>query len=868
MHRKPATPSSPLTLLALALLLALGAAATALAEPAPRGAEVNPPLRHPEPARLPGAVALPALDLAGGHAKVDAPLANLGNSVAAWRGLKPGPGGEEVVGVILRGNVATSALRGMGVDVQTEAGDLRTARVPVSALPALVRLPGVERLTLGYGVRPHLDVSVPETRANLKRAQAPPLYGWRGANVVVGIVDSGIDYQHDDFRNPDGSTRFYSIWDQNVFGTPPGGFGYGNECSQAQINAGTCSQTDPDGHGTHVTGIAAGDGSATGNFEPQYLYTGLANGAQIIGVATDFSFQGVIDGVNYVFQKAALLGKPAVVNLSLGTGLGPHDGTTDFELALDALTGPGKIIVASAGNAQGDLAHSSRSISTSAAAFTFTVPAYTPRAGGGNDAIVFDLWHSAANSYAVRVQRPTGPTLVGPVNKGGSSAYSTVDGYIVIDYTNTNDPNGNGQSEIVVEINDALGTAPRVGSWQIQLTPAGVPGAPLVHAWTESYIGLSGAMAYFNANVDTTVVVSSPATASEVVAVAGYTSKRYWASIDGNIYNFTGAVDPYQICPFSARGPRRDGAQKPDITAPGSAILSSLSGDASPPYADPLIAPNGVHLALQGTSMSAPHVTGAAAMLLQKTPTLTPAQLKTALAGAARYSTYMGTVPNPRWGAGKLDLNALLCSDIAAPVVAATYPQPGTTLYVGTLVGLNWTATDDYGVTKVDLEYRIGPAGAWTPIATAVQNVGYYEWTVPNIITDELQIRVTAYDCIDKTTALGPFVPVRAPSVGVPGDLPARFAAYSPAPNPFSSAATVRFDLPSAPAGQWPVDVSVFNVAGRRVKTVVSGDLPPGRYSYQWDGRDDGGWPVSAGIYFLRIIAGENESRQRLIYLR
>jgi hypothetical protein len=559
---------------------------------------------------------------------------------------------------------------------------------------------------------------------------------------------------------------------------------------------------------------------------------------------------------------------PAVVNLSLGTGLGPHDGTTDFELALDALTGAGKIIVASAGNGQADLAHASRSIS-SAAAFNFTVPTYTPLLGSGNDAVVLDLWHAAASVYQVRVQRPTGPTLVGPVSKGSSASYSTVDGNIVIDYTNSNDPNGNGQAEIAVEINDVMGTAPRAGAWQIQLTPVGTPAAPLVHAWTESYIGSSGAAAYFSANVDTTVNVSSPATASNVIAVAAYTSKRYWASVDGSIYYFTGAVDPYQICAFSARGPRRDGVLKPEIAAPGSAIVSVLSGDASPPYGDPLIAPDGVHLAQQGTSMSAPHVTGAAAMLLQSTPTLTPASLKAQLAGAARSSAYMGTVPNARWGAGKLDVGSLLCSDIAAPVVAVTHPQSGNTLYTGTLISLNWTATDDYGVTAVDLEYHVGAAGAWTPIATGVpNNNGYFEWTVPGVITDQMQIRVTAHDCIGTAVALSPFVPVRAPSVGVPSDLPLAFAAYRSTPNPFSSAATLRFDLPAAPDGQWPVDVSIFNVAGRRVRTVVKSDLPPGRYSYEWDGRSDSGAPVSAGIYFLRISAGENEARQRLIYLR
>lgn len=866
MLRTPSTPRSPLLTTLIALATLATASAVAMAQPPQGASEVRLPERARQLLPPPPAV-LPDLDLAG-PARVDAPLAHLTRSVVAQRGLRPGPGGEEIVPVLLRGPVATAALRAMGVDVQTEAGEIRTARVPLSALPALVRQPGVERLTLGYGLRPQLDVSVPETRADDKRSQTPPLYGWYGRDVVVGVVDSGFDYQHDDFRNPDGSTRFHSIWDQNSFGTPPSGFGYGNECSAAQIGAGTCSQVDADGHGSHVMGIAAGDGSATGNLEPQFIFTGMANGATLIGVATDFSFQGVIDGVSYIFQKAAALGRPAVVNLSLGTGLGPHDGTTDFELALNSLTGPGKIVVASAGNAQQDQVHASKSIQSAAAAFSFSIPGYTPYPGGNNDAAVFDLWHDADNSYAVRIKRPSSSTLLGPVNKGAFQTFSTTDGYILVDYQNTNDPNGNGQSEIYVEISDALGTVPRAGAWQVELTPVAVPDAPIVHAWSESFLGYGTSWAIFTADVDTTVIVGMPATADSLIAAASYTSKRYWASLDGNIYNFTGAVNPYQISPYSARGPRRDGVLKPDITAPGSAIVSVLSADSNPPWPIQLTVPDGVHLVLQGTSMSAPHVAGAVAMLLQKTPALPPAAVKAQLASAARYDPSMGTLPNPRWGAGKLDLGPLICSDIAPPVVTVTYPTPGLTLYVGTEVGLNWTAVDDRGVESVDLEYRVGAAGAWTPIASGLPNLGYHAWTVPDIITDEMQIRVTAHDCVNPAVAaLGPFVPVRAPSVGVPGDVPVRFAAYHPAPNPFSQAATLRFDLPAAPGGAWPVDVSVFNIAGRKVKTVVQGPLAPGRYAYEWDGRDDSGYGVSAGIYFVRVTTGAHEAKDRLIYL-
>ncbi len=867
LAKRPTSRATGTTLL-LAVATAFLLAPSAQAQPPGAGTAASPPARPSQAAGLRARMADPSLDMPDAPSWVDPRLRHLGSSAVALRNLTPGPGGEDVVPILIRGPVATAVLRGMGVEVQSEIDQLRTARVPLSALSSLVRVPGIEHLTLGYRLQPSLNVSVPETRADVKRAQAPPLWGWYGKNVIVGFVDSGFDYQHDDFRNPDGSTRFLSIWDQNAIGVPPSGYTYGNECTAAQINAGTCPETDADGHGSHVAGIAAGDGSATGNFEPQYIYTGMADGAQLIGVATDFTFQGVVDGVNYVFQRAALLGKPAVVNLSLGTGLGPHDGTTDFELALNALTGPGKIICASAGNGQLENMHASQNVQSSVGTFSFTVPSYTANSGGGNDYISVDMWHAAANAYSVKVKRPSSSSLVGPVAKGASQSFSTVDGQIIIDYTNTNDPNGNGMSEIYVEINDVLGTPPRAGSWQIQLTPAGVPGTPIVHSWMDAVLGPTGLISTFTANVDTTVLVTAPATADSLIAVAAYTSKREWASIDGQIYFFSGAVQPYQICPFSARGPRRDSVQKPDITAPGSAIVSVLSADSNPPWPTSLIVPDGVHLALQGTSMASPHVAGAVAMLLQKYPTLSPAGAKALLLGAARSDLTTGSVPNPRWGAGRLNLLPLLCSDTQAPVVAATYPGVGNDVYVGTQVGLTWTATDDAGVTSVKLEYRIAPAGPWTLIAQDLPNIGYYAWTVPALAGQQVQIQVTAFDCVGSVSAMGPAVTVRTPSVATPSDLPVRFAAYRPVPNPFALTSAVRFDLPAAPAGQWPVDVSIYNVAGRRVRTLVHGALPGGRYAYAWDGRDDSSRGVAAGIYFVQISAGAFGATERIIYLR
>src|SRR5690606_4411539 len=142
-------------------------------------------------------------------------------------------------------------------------------------------------------------------------------------------------------------------WDQSAeSGQPPGQVGgntldYGRECRGAAISS--CPLTDVVGHGTHVAGTAAGTGAATGNGLPAYRYTGVAPAADLIivkGGDGSFSTDRAVDGVAYIFARAAELGRPAVVVLSLTTQTGPHDGSTAFGQALDSLAGPGRIVVA------------------------------------------------------------------------------------------------------------------------------------------------------------------------------------------------------------------------------------------------------------------------------------------------------------------------------------------------------------------------------------------------------------------------------------------------------------------------------------------------------------------------------------------
>ena len=417
-------------------------------------------------------------------------------------------------------------------------------------------------------------------------------------------------------------------------------------------------QTDGDGHGSHVLGSAAGDDATFG---------GMAPGAQIIVVKTSFFTNDIVSAISFVDQRAASLGLPYAINMSLGSDLGPHDGTGLMSQAIDNLTGPGKpgkAIVVAAGNSGGDKIHAG---GNGTQTVTFNIPA-------GTQQLLLNIWYEGSDSFTFgyRDRNNAGLDGVGPGQSfpptpNTVACITGTDTCIRVDHSVTQTANNAKEITFLVipRPSSSATTIDLTGNWSFSLTGTGN-----FNAWVSCF----GALCEFPLG-DTSMTVGSPAVAASAVAVGSYVTKACWASkIGQRCYAPQPTVG--NISSFSSIGPTRDGRQKPDIAAPGQAIVSSLSTNAS--FPDSLTAPGDKHAILQGTSMASPHVAGAVVLLLAQNPNLDAAQIEGLLQSHAVKDSFTGGSCNNTWGCGKLSLASIPSTGLTEPSLMS--PENGAFL--------------------------------------------------------------------------------------------------------------------------------------------------------------------------------------------
>ncbi|MBU8871704.1 MAG: S8 family serine peptidase [Gemmatimonadales bacterium] len=581
------------------------------------------------------------------------------------------------IGVILRLDGTMPNLDDIpGLVVGSERGTIATARLPLSSLAQLAEVVGIERIDASRLIYPIMDEAVPGGNVDQVWTGSP---AYTGQGVLVGVIDSGIDWTHEDFKNNDGTTRIKAIWDQHATGTSPAGFPYGVEFTEAQINSGTVTQRDYSGHGTHVTGIAAGNGRASGG-----VYKGVAFEADILVAKPYDDTEGtlpedmIIDAMNYLAQKAEALGQPIAINLSLGGHFGAHDGSSSQEVVIDDLSGQGVVFCIAAGNDGESKRHDSAA--ANGGNIIFRVPSYTPEAGNNNDFAMIEIW--VEGNWDASVSLSLAGTTYGPFSGGYDDYQPGAAGDVHVFNTEIN-----GDRCIEIQIGDMLGNELLEGDWTISFSA----GTGTAHAWLTYATMLSDGVHFPNS--DNTYSVAVPSTAIQGISVAAWKSKNSWDSIAGLVgyppSTSWGQAELGDRAPFSAIGPGRVGAEKPDISAPGMAIVSCYSAHTIPAADDAWLLPGSAYFVAQGTSMASPFACGVVALMLQKDPTLTSLEVKTILRGTAITDVYTGTTWNADFGSGKIDAMAAVSSIIGSGIANGDVDLDGSTTVLDVIIMVN-----------------------------------------------------------------------------------------------------------------------------------------------------------------------------------
>ncbi len=830
------------------LLLSAIALAFAFVPPADAGV-LSPGLLRAERA-LRAAAGQPA------EASALPPLAETAIVNRAAKGVLPGAGEEARLSLVILTD-DPSALIAAGFELRTVAGEVVTATVPVSRLHELEAVPGMRWAELSRPLTPKLNVSLPEISGAAAHGAAQPPYpasGATGRNVVVGVVDSGIDLAHPDFRNDDGSSRVKWVWDQNdAVGPAPGGaYTYGTVWNSTAIDAGTTRQSDTYGHGTHVAGIAAGNGRGSGGTVAPYTFVGVAPEADLVIVNTDFSTGSVIDAVKWIEEKAAAMGRPSVVNLSLGSQFGSHDGTEALDVAFRALSGPGKIIVASAGNEGNAGIHAEASVPAGGFLnFQFTIGAYTAKAGNTGaqqDVLIIESWYPGTRTLTFQVTTPRAYTS-NTIGLNQEATKSTNDGTIYLGVVKAPQNNDN---TCEIDLWDGAATyPPYAGTWTVRVNNPGAVAVPIDFWIPYEALGTGGADPYWTTYLAERETVGSPANSDSVIAVAAYVSKSSWPTATGSCgYNPPPSVG--SLASFSSRGPRRDGVLKPDIAAPGMGIASAWSSTGDPYFYDNVDCAktnDGFHVVSQGTSQSSPHIAGVAALILEKHPTDARRQVLARMTNSARVDGWTGAVPNWDFGYGKVNAQTAINASTPVRVLAmgAAWTDGAATV--------SWTVAEAQPGTRYVVERGASADGDFHAVSEMLGGGASFAWTDESPDPEKPWYRVVALTPDGGSEVLG--------AVRLDGLAPVlRFGQN--APNPFTTGTRLEFSLDRAR----DVSAEVLDVSGRRVTTLATGLFPAGPHVLDWDGRDAQGRPAAAGIYFCRLRAGDATLTRRMVLKR
>lgn len=538
--------------------------------------------------------------------------------------------------LIVRHNGSLEALRNEGIRVDELAAGYAVLVVPesridqVSAMEQIVYIEKPKRLFFASNMaRAASCLSTIQTSSGSGAggvgAGAGVISGLEsgltGRGVLVAVIDSGIDYFHPDFRNPDGTTRIGLLADQDRDRI------YTREEINAALETGSRSSalelvpsTDPSGHGTAVAAIAAGNGR-----EGNGVYRGVAYESELmvvkLGTPLTDSFPRttqLMKALDLVVRRARDMNRPLAVNISFGNTYGSHDGTSLLETFINDMSNIGRnVIVAGTGNEGTGAGHRAGSLVMGQEENAqLSIAPYETGMG-------VQLWKSYVDQFSIRLVTPSGE-VIGPIDSRLGPQTLRYGGTRILIYYGKPSPFSRAQEVYFdfLPVRDYLDS----GIWTFRLTPERIV-TGRYDMWLPSRGLLNPSTRFLRPVPETTLTI--PSTAANVISVGAY-DDSYRAYAD-----------------FSGRGFTRQTQQvKPDLAAPGVDIVTARRG--------------GGYEAVTGTSFAAPFVTGSAALLMQwgilqgNDPFLYGEKVKAYFTRGARHLPGYDVWPNERLGYGTL----------------------------------------------------------------------------------------------------------------------------------------------------------------------------------------------------------------------
>lgn len=599
--------------------------------------------------------------------------------------------GQEYVAFLAKAsNQFNSAdLESRGILVGSRINDIVSFKCPLNELSTILSDGNFTYIEIAGKIKPHLTRVPADVRADSVWMGANLPEGYTGKDVIIGITDWGFDYSSPMYYDTLlADTRILAAWDQfKNSGPAPSGYAYGTEYNTPTefVNAGsdTSNIYSYATHGSHVAGIAGGSGAGT-------VYRGIAFEANYLFTTFLVDESAVLDAWEWMYNKADAEGKRLVINMSWGLyHMQSIDGTSLISQALDNYSSLGVVFVTSAGNNGGENFHIKKD---------FAADSLLTRINFYNSATLSTLWGQSIQSWGtpgesysigIKVLSTSNVVLAESAYYSTATTSSYIDSFVVV---GTDTVFFNLSCDAAYPTNGRPQARLRVkrppGSYRIVLKSEAVSG--IVHYWnvTEltSDVGNWG-MPFSSLGSGYTVGndlngIGAPACTFSAISVAAYSA---------NFYTAGGTLAGGALANFSSVGPLINDTLKPDISAPGVSVGSSMSSYTDAAYNSiETVNFNGRtydFARLSGTSMSAPVVAGVVALILDANPALTTAQVKDVIIQTAREDNHTGVLPasgDTYWGHGKI--NAYQAVQMALGIVGTAelnqdldweiYPNP------------------------------------------------------------------------------------------------------------------------------------------------------------------------------------------------